>query len=95
MLVLSGNPVVYIGSGFRLRITEPFPRCLRSNVTVPPKVNRGLAECQHLALILDVEGGPSKDSSLALGPKDRKALPQLVPRHPLPHPAARNQEVST
>uniref|UniRef100_A0A8D1TC35 Complex 1 LYR protein domain-containing protein n=3 Tax=Sus scrofa TaxID=9823 RepID=A0A8D1TC35_PIG len=45
--------------------------------------------------LADVEGGPSKDSSLALGPKDRKALPQLVPRHPLPHPAARNQEMTT
>ncbi|XP_036680614.1 RNA exonuclease 5 isoform X4 [Balaenoptera musculus] len=39
---------------------------------------------------LNGEGGPPKDSSLALGQEDRKALPQPVPRHPLPHPAARN-----
>lgn len=49
-----------------------------------------LTECQHLALILDAELGPPKDSSLALGQEDRKALPQPVLRHPLPHPAARN-----
>ncbi|XP_028024302.1 RNA exonuclease 5 isoform X3 [Balaenoptera acutorostrata] len=39
---------------------------------------------------LSGEGGPPKDSSLALGQEDRRALPQPVPRHPLPHPAARN-----
>ncbi|GAB5583012.1 RNA exonuclease 5 isoform X1 [Prionailurus iriomotensis] len=38
------------------------------------------------------EGGPPKDSSLALGPEDRKALPQPEPGHSLPHPIARNQE---
>lgn len=52
-----------------------------------------LAECLYLALILDAEGGPPKDSCLALGPEDRKALPQPVLRHPLPDLAARNQEV--
>ncbi|XP_058142288.1 RNA exonuclease 5 isoform X5 [Dasypus novemcinctus] len=40
----------------------------------------------------DTEGGPPKDSSLALGPEDWKALPQSVPRHLLPYPAARDQE---
>lgn len=54
-----------------------------------------LAKCQHVSLILDSEGGPPKGSSLALGSEDRKALPQPVPRDPLPHPAARNQEVRT
>lgn len=48
-----------------------------------------------MALILGSEGGPPKDSSLALGPEDRKALPQPGSRHPLPHLAARNQEVRT
>ncbi|XP_073884052.1 RNA exonuclease 5 isoform X4 [Macaca fascicularis] len=43
---------------------------------------------------LNSETGPPKDSSLALGPEDWKALQQLVPRHSLPHPAARNQEHS-
>ncbi|XP_058142287.1 RNA exonuclease 5 isoform X4 [Dasypus novemcinctus] len=41
---------------------------------------------------LNTEGGPPKDSSLALGPEDWKALPQSVPRHLLPYPAARDQE---
>ncbi|XP_043416279.1 RNA exonuclease 5 isoform X4 [Prionailurus bengalensis] len=43
---------------------------------------------------LSSEGGPPKDSSLALGPEDRKALPQPEPGHSLPHPIARNQEHS-
>lgn len=46
-------------------------------------------------MTLGSEGGPPKGSSLALGPEDRKALPQLGPGNPLPHPVARNQEVRT
>ena len=48
-----------------------------------------------MTFIVGSEGGPPKDSSLALGPEDRKALPQPEPGHSLPHPIARNQEVRT
>lgn len=48
-----------------------------------------------MALILGAKGGLPEDSSLALGPEDREALLQPVPGHPLPHLAARDQEVRT
>lgn len=91
-----GREPYSIDSGFTLRIwTEPFLGAWGGMLPSVQKWALGtLAECLYLALILDAERGPSKDSCLALGPEDRKALPQPVPRHPLPNLAARNQESS-